>query len=42
MVIIGFLISGCSNILASTVTVDLGRQDVLKGNKEALSTVVGE
>jgi MFS transporter, OPA family, solute carrier family 37 (glycerol-3-phosphate transporter), member 3 len=39
MFLIGFLVSGASNMLSTSITVDLGSQ--VKGNRDALSTVTG-
>jgi OPA family glycerol-3-phosphate transporter-like MFS transporter 3 len=41
MTIVGFFIGGASNMIASTVTADLGKQGGIKGNKEGLATVTG-
>jgi hypothetical protein len=41
MTIVGFFVGGAANIINSTITVDLGRQDAIKGNKEGLATVTG-
>ena len=37
----GFLIGGVSNLISAAIAADLGRQDALAGNSEALSTVTG-
>lgn len=37
----GFFIGGAANIVSSAVCTDLGRQDALKGNREATSQVAG-
>ncbi|KAK7100433.1 hypothetical protein V1264_023393 [Littorina saxatilis] len=37
----GVLIGGVANIISAAITADLGRQDVIRGNSEALSTVTG-
>jgi hypothetical protein len=37
MTIVGFFVGGAANIINSTITVDLGRQDAIKGNKEGLT-----
>ena len=41
MTIVGFFIGGAANMISSTITADLGRQDAIQGNKEALATVTG-
>lgn len=38
---LGFLVGGISNIVAGTACADLGKQDALKNNSKALSTVAG-
>ncbi|KAM9327827.1 sugar phosphate exchanger 3 isoform 1-T3 [Pholidichthys leucotaenia] len=37
----GFFIGGPSNIISSAISADLGRQEALRGSKEALATVTG-
>ncbi|XP_035673147.1 sugar phosphate exchanger 3-like [Branchiostoma floridae] len=37
----GFFIGGPANLISSAISADLGRQDLIKGNSEALSTVIG-
>lgn len=39
--ILGFLVGGISNLVAGTACADLGKQDALKNNSKALSTVTG-
>ncbi|KAJ7402971.1 Sugar phosphate exchanger 3 [Pitangus sulphuratus] len=41
MAITGFFIGGPSNMISSAISADLGRQDLVKGNSEALATVTG-
>ena len=41
MTIVGLFIGGASNIIAGTISADLGRQDAIQGNSEALATVTG-
>ncbi|XP_076362363.1 sugar phosphate exchanger 3-like isoform X2 [Tachypleus tridentatus] len=41
MGVTGFFIAGASNLVSTAISADLGRQKVLSGNKEALSTVTG-
>uniref|UniRef100_A0A669E4R3 Sugar phosphate exchanger 3 n=1 Tax=Oreochromis niloticus TaxID=8128 RepID=A0A669E4R3_ORENI len=41
LAITGFFIGGPSNIISSAISADLGRQDALRGSKEALATVTG-
>lgn len=38
---LGFLVGGISNIISGTACADLGKQDALKNNSRALSTVTG-
>ena len=38
---LGFFVGGISNIIAGTACADLGKQDALKNNEKALSTVTG-
>jgi len=38
---LGFFVGGISNIIAGTACADLGKQDALKNNSKALSTVTG-
>ncbi|XP_063073592.1 sugar phosphate exchanger 3 [Engraulis encrasicolus] len=37
----GFFIGGLSNMISSAISADLGRQDALQGQQEALATVTG-
>uniref|UniRef100_A0A3Q0RS32 Sugar phosphate exchanger 3 n=1 Tax=Amphilophus citrinellus TaxID=61819 RepID=A0A3Q0RS32_AMPCI len=37
----GFFIGGPSNMISSAISADLGRQEALRGSKEALATVTG-
>lgn len=37
----GFFIGGPSNIISSAISADLGRQEALRGSREALATVTG-
>ncbi|KAM6895871.1 sugar phosphate exchanger 3 [Xenentodon cancila] len=37
----GFFIGGPSNMISSAISADLGRQEALRGNQEALATVTG-
>ena len=39
--ILGFFVGGISNIISGTACADLGKQDALKNNSKALSTVTG-
>eukprot|EP00058_Branchiostoma_floridae_P022480 XP_002607970.1 hypothetical protein BRAFLDRAFT_58218 [Branchiostoma floridae] len=41
MTVAGFFIGGPANLISSAISADLGRQDLIKGNSEALSTVIG-
>lgn len=41
MLIVGFFVSGATNLVSSAVTADLGCQMAVLGNTEALSTVSG-
>ncbi|KAG8147804.1 putative Sugar phosphate exchanger 3 protein, partial [Naja naja] len=41
MAITGFFIGGPSNMISSAISADLGHQDAIKGNSEALATVTG-
>ncbi|XP_078676922.1 sugar phosphate exchanger 3-like [Branchiostoma floridae x Branchiostoma belcheri] len=41
MAVAGFFIGGPANLISSAISADLGRQDLIKGNSEALSTVTG-
>ncbi|XP_063316926.1 sugar phosphate exchanger 3 [Pelmatolapia mariae] len=41
LAITGFFIGGPSNMISSAISADLGRQDALRGSKEALATVTG-
>jgi MFS transporter, OPA family, solute carrier family 37 (glycerol-3-phosphate transporter), member 3 len=41
MSVTGFFIGGAANIISATITADLGQQEALEGNTEALSTVTG-
>ena len=41
MTSVGLFIGGASNIIAGTISADLGRQDAIQGNSEALATITG-
>lgn len=41
MFVLGFCISGVNNMIAAACASDLGRQEALKGNELATSTVTG-
>uniref|UniRef100_A0A452HRH8 Sugar phosphate exchanger 3 n=1 Tax=Gopherus agassizii TaxID=38772 RepID=A0A452HRH8_9SAUR len=41
MAITGFFIGGPSNMISSAISADLGRQELVRGNSEALATVTG-
>jgi len=41
MFMLGFFISGLNNLISSACAADLGKQEVLKGNERAVSTVTG-
>ncbi|XP_049616841.1 sugar phosphate exchanger 3 isoform X2 [Syngnathus scovelli] len=41
LAITGFLIGGPSNMISSAISADLGRQDAIRGSREALATVTG-
>ena len=41
MTIAGFFVGGAANMISATITADLGRQESIQGNSEALSTVTG-
>lgn len=41
MFLIGFLISGLSNVINAACAADLGKQEALQGNQKAISTVTG-
>lgn len=41
MTITGAFIGGPANMISAAITADLGRQDILAGNDQALSTVTG-
>ena len=41
LVCLGGLIGGVANIISAAISADLGRQDAIRGNVEALSTVAG-
>jgi len=41
MGITGAFIGGPANMISAAITADLGRQDILAGNDQALSTVTG-
>jgi len=41
MTINGFFIGGPANMISAAITADLGRQEVLRNSREALSTVTG-
>jgi len=41
MFMFGFFISGLNNLISSACATDLGKQEALKGNERATSTVTG-
>ncbi|EHB04426.1 Sugar phosphate exchanger 3 [Heterocephalus glaber] len=41
MTVTGFFIGGPSNMISSAISADLGRQELIQGSSEALSTVTG-
>ena len=41
MFFIGFFISGLNNMISAACSADLGKQEALKGNSRAISTVTG-
>ncbi|XP_051911160.1 sugar phosphate exchanger 3 [Hippocampus zosterae] len=41
LAVTGFLIGGPSNMIGSAISADLGRQDAIRGSREALATVTG-
>ena len=41
MFFLGFFISGLNNMISSACSADLGKQEALKGNARAISTVTG-
>ncbi|KAF0029570.1 hypothetical protein F2P81_018675 [Scophthalmus maximus] len=41
LAVTGFFIGGPSNIISSAISADLGRQEALRGSREALATVTG-
>ena len=41
MFFLGFFISGLNNLISSACAADLGKQESLKGNQRATSTVTG-
>ena len=41
MFFLGFFISGLNNFISSACATDLGKQEALKGNQRATSTVTG-
>jgi sugar phosphate permease len=41
MFFIGFFISGLNNMISASCSADLGKQEALKGNSRAISTVTG-
>jgi MFS transporter, OPA family, solute carrier family 37 (glycerol-3-phosphate transporter), member 3 len=41
MFILGFCVSGLTNMIAAACSSDLGRQEALKGNERAAATVTG-
>ena len=41
MFLLGFFISGLNNLINSACAADLGKQQALKGNQKAISTVTG-
>jgi sugar phosphate permease len=41
MFFLGFFISGVNNMISAACSADLGKQEALKGNSRAISTVTG-
>jgi len=41
LLLVGILIGGASNIIGTTVTADIGKQEAIGKNVDALSTVTG-
>ena len=41
MFFLGFFISGLNNMISASCSADLGKQEALKGNSRAISTVTG-
>lgn len=41
MGVVGFFVSGAANLISAAVAADLGRQEALRGDARALSTVTG-
>ena len=41
MFLLGFFINGINNLISCACSADLGKQDALKGNARAISTVTG-
>ena len=41
MFMLGFFISGLNNLISSACAADLGKQEALRGNERAVSTVTG-
>ena len=41
MFLLGFFISGLNNMISAACAADLGKQEALKGNTKATSTVTG-
>lgn len=41
MFFLGFFISGLNNMISASCSADLGKQEALKGNARAISTVTG-
>jgi sugar phosphate permease len=41
MFLLGFFISGLNNMISAACSADLGKQEALKGNTKAISTVTG-
>ena len=41
MFLLGFFISGLNNLINAACSADLGKQEALKGNQKAISTVTG-
>jgi OPA family glycerol-3-phosphate transporter-like MFS transporter 3 len=39
--LLGFFISGLNNMISAACSADLGKQEALKGNQRAVSTVTG-
>ena len=41
MFMLGFFLSGLNNLISSACAADLGKQEALRGNERAVSTVTG-